>query len=457
MNQQTSIDSIQQKITCSILRVFLVVSTIATLISYYDYYLDKNHYEGLSPFTLLIVTLIILFLSRLACTKYYKYSSTVLVIVLMAVSAKIQLTFGVRVAPSQIIYAWIIIVTALTISLRYSIALAIIIATFNISITYLQLNNTLPFDNTWTQTAPTIPDGIINASLLLATVYTSWLYKKQIINYLSLAIEAKKKAETLSLSLQQEKDSLEQKVTQKTKQLQTAHYQKIQNLNKLADIGRLTTGIMHDISTPLTTISLILEDTHPNKKNISYSQQSIQKVLNNLQVMESYIRDTLSYATKDQTHTKFTINKEIETAIKLLKPQANYKNIRLIFKPQKNFTLTGDPNRFIQIITNLVSNAIESYSDTNQPNLVTITTQQIKTQLQITVKDKGKGISKINIKKIFVPFYSGSNGPNNHGIGLTLTKDIIEQNFNGQISLNSQKGKGSEFIVNIPLNKNDLH
>ncbi len=119
----------------------------------------------------------------------------------------------------------------------------------------------------------------------------------------------------------------------------------------------------------------------------------------------------------------------------------------------------GDSSRFSQVISNLVANAIDSYDDakSKRPRQVKVSTF-INTKdklVTLSIADKGSGIPAKAIKKIFEPFFTTKSSEHGTGIGLTITKRIIEEDFLGNIEVSSERGKGTVFILTLPLYKDD--
>ncbi len=121
--------------------------------------------------------------------------------------------------------------------------------------------------------------------------------------------------------------------------------------------------------------------------------------------------------------------------------------------PQRPVMLNADNDRLRQVVTNLISNAI-AYSSPNEP--IKVLVDQHRDIGIIEVLDHGSGIPADQQTHIFEPFYRGSQAQSNSksglGLGLAICKDIVERHA-GRIWFRSRPGKGSTFIVELPLNK----
>ena len=144
--------------------------------------------------------------------------------------------------------------------------------------------------------------------------------------------------------------------------------------------------------------------------------------------------------------TEFKISSAVEEVINIIKPLLINKQQKLV-KKYINYTISADYNKFQQILFNLLNNAIK-YTPANG-TIEIITTLKNK-NLILTIKDNGIGISEENQEKIFEKFIQIGNEKNSTGLGLTITKKLIELH-NWEIQLNSKENIGSEFNITIPF------
>jgi signal transduction histidine kinase len=84
--------------------------------------------------------------------------------------------------------------------------------------------------------------------------------------------------------------------------------------------------------------------------------------------------------------------------------------------------------------------------------MVTVTTKKINDKIEISVKDNGNGIPRKVVDKIFQPFFTTKPTGQGTGLGLSLSYDIITKGHDGEINVNTNEGKGAEFIISLPVN-----
>jgi signal transduction histidine kinase/DNA-binding response OmpR family regulator len=245
------------------------------------------------------------------------------------------------------------------------------------------------------------------------------------------------------------------------------HYR--QNLEKekayseslLKSKEQLMLSITHDLKTPLSSIagfsqlaareSASSSQTH-YLKNIDQSAKYILRLINDLLDFARLETGKLTIENK-----KLNLATLIEEVVSGFYPQASAKKLNLEYQvndlAEKEY-LT-DPVRINQILSNLISNAIKFTNEGQITVIASVFRSKGKTDwIQLEVSDTGIGISKENTQLIFEEFSRISSEDNmqyeGSGLGLTITKRIVEL-LNGSITLSSELGKGSCFVVMLPL------
>lgn len=238
-----------------------------------------------------------------------------------------------------------------------------------------------------------------------------------------------------------------------------------QELTRLVDTHQENLShLAHELKNPLTSIigysNLFLRQQQKNLEanDTSPKLEYIERVLRNGRQLLRLINDALEVsryeAGKMELHPAETdVCLLIKTVAEIQEPAALEKGLELVTDcdraPREVVT---DPLRLQQILTNLMSNAIR-YTDSGT---VAVTCQmKSPEQFAIAVSDTGRGIAPEDQEHIFKPYYrTGSEGsrlPDSTGLGLAIVTRLVDL-LQGEIHLDSQVGKGSKFIVNLPLN-----
>lgn len=211
-------------------------------------------------------------------------------------------------------------------------------------------------------------------------------------------------------------------------------------------------NVSHELRTPLTAISgnaeLLLNDDNRDSRMrhaeiIKASAGRMASMLNSL--LDYFRLDSRKVTILSKPFKLSQIADTLETEFAM---QAKSKHLTLTVRNHANEVVNGDKNRILSIGGNLLSNAIK-FTD---KGTITLTTQYKDGVFTLTVEDTGTGISKEQKERIFKPFERLGNATtqDGFGLGLSIVKQLVEL-VDGSISVESEKEKGSRFIVSLPL------
>ncbi len=205
--------------------------------------------------------------------------------------------------------------------------------------------------------------------------------------------------------------------------------------------------ISHQIKTPLTSMYVINDILIDNELDSKERKEFLTKNKNQLERIEWLVTSLLKISRLDNGSIKLqrdTINIDdlINTAIYPIKILAELKNIDIIFK-SVNYNYELDFNWTCEALTNILKNACEH---TNNNGKIIIDVKDNPLYLNIIIKDNGVGIKKEDLAHIFERFYKGSQNKDSIGIGLNLSKKIINLQ-NGEIDCKSTINVGTTFDI----------
>lgn len=287
-------------------------------------------------------------------------------------------------------------------------------------------------------------------SVILAKLSSSRVSKNflepiyQIINNTELMKEGKykglKDAKTNTYELQELSDSIKELS-------ERLSYQ--ESLRK-----RMTSDMAHEIRTPLSTLQSHIEafmdkiwvpDTE--KLTIVYEEIiRLTKLINELTDLSIIESDEIN-VNLEEINLSTLMNKIVDS----FEPMILNKNITLNKNISDSIAIIGDKEHFNRIFSNIISNA---YKYTNENGKISVILKQSFNKVTVIVEDTGIGIPKEDIKLVFERFYrsdlSRNRGTGGTGIGLTITKSLVEAN-NGKISIQSEVGKGTKVICDFPI------
>lgn len=223
---------------------------------------------------------------------------------------------------------------------------------------------------------------------------------------------------------------------------------------RLSALGQGIAGAAHCIKNILHGIdggSYILERAI-EKNNFEKVIKGWDILRRNTIIMEDLVMDMLAYSKERiPEYEEYEINSICIDIRDLMKEKAAKKNISIILELSEDIgNVTIDPKGIYRCLLNLVSNSIDACENDGIVKLRTDIFPQ-DNLLTISVSDNGCGISKENIEKLFEVFFS-TKGSKGTGLGLSVTHKIITEH-RGEIAVTSEPGEGTEFQINLPLNR----
>lgn len=249
-----------------------------------------------------------------------------------------------------------------------------------------------------------------------------------------------------------------------SRKLEKAEAAQLKEINTLKN--NLYTNITHEFRTPLTVILGMAEDLETKATQIDWkdAKQPINMIQRNGQNLLKLVNKMLDLAKLESGHLALELKQgDVIPFIKYLsqnfQSHAERQNINLtVFSVVDELIMDYDADKLAIIVTNLISNAIKF---TPKNGEIFVQLKQLHTEHQnfflIKIKDTGKGISKKEIPFIFDRFYQADNSSirqyEGTGIGLALTKELVGL-MNGNIKVKSKLGKGSTFLIQLPISRN---
>lgn len=233
----------------------------------------------------------------------------------------------------------------------------------------------------------------------------------------------------------------------KNQELENAQLMRLIELQRFAEFGRLSANLLHEVTNPLTSASL-------NLANAGLAESpALKQVQKSLKQLERYVLAARKQLQNESRKYEFSVAKESKELFSVLKPIAQKAGVKLELNIESGIKIYGDPVRFNQILANLIVNAIDSYkTDFLVFNIrkVLLEIKQIRNIVYVSVQDWGKGIDKSKIDLLFEPFYTTkTDNMRGLGIGLSIVKQSVENDFNGTIRVISRPNHGTVFSLKL--------
>lgn len=289
------------------------------------------------------------------------------------------------------------------------------------------------------------------------------------------------------IQLQETNSNLEKLVESRTKELKETYVklfatqQQIQAQEKLAFVGVLTSGITHEIKNPLNLISNFVEIA----ENVANELQAAIEGQDNLAESSHDLVLIIGENLDDIQGQVQRINKiidlmlfqphEINQSLELLKiNEILYLSFKLVHQSKKNEDfladldlvqqfdqsiqdIKGTGSELTQVFVNIIDNAYEAVADKKlqlvseyTPQII-LATKNLENFLEISITDNGNGIPEHTIDKIFQHFFTTKASGKGTGLGLAIAHDIIVGKYAGSITVETEEGKFSRFIVRLPF------
>ena len=241
---------------------------------------------------------------------------------------------------------------------------------------------------------------------------------------------------------------------------------------RLASLGQMVGGIAHSLKTPIfsvsggvTELTDLVKEFDDSIGNPTVNDQDMHEIAKDMNVWLQKIRTQISYMSEVITTVKgqavslsgddtveFTIKELFGHTHILMKHelQSALVTLNIINKVDDNTILKGNINSLVQVLNNLISNAIQSYK--KEPNKsIDLIAEIEKNDILIKVKDYGPGIPENIREKLFKEMIT-TKGKEGTGLGIFMSYSMIKAKFNGDMRFETSN-KGTEFIINIPITK----
>jgi len=223
--------------------------------------------------------------------------------------------------------------------------------------------------------------------------------------------------------------------------------------HKLRAIGNLTAGVAHELNNPLNNIIITAAMLQEDYKELPEEERL--DMLNDLVTQgeraRQVVKNLLDFARESETKTEYLyLDKLIEESLQLVKNQIKLSKVNLETDVGQNLPpIYGDRKLLIQVFLNLFINAVDAMPEGGRLS-VEVKEEKKTGFLAVQVTDSGTGIPEHILTSIFNPFFTTKPVGGGTGLGLSVSKGIIEKH-GGHIDVESKVGKGSTFIVYLPI------
>lgn len=401
-------------------------------------------YDGvpfLIPFSALCIFLLLYFFMR---KGYFAMSSHILITILLVLNFYAIQKWSIELPPALMGLFLVVAISSILVSSRFSFYLTMVVSIGIITFGFLHVYQIMIPDLSWQTEGKDMNESIEIAVMFWVVAILSWLSNRETEKSL---LRAKISEE----ALKQERDQLEIRVAERTEELRKEQADKIAQLSKFIEFGKMSSGLFHDLVNHLSSLFLNLERVDKAKeKDLSEVREYLEEASIAKTKVEDFL-DIIRKQLKDQTRkNRFSLKKEVQQTIQILSYKGKINGVEIVLDCQKDINLFGNTAKFNHVLINIINNAIDSYSNIKRKQKQVFVRVALKEKVVVLeIEDKGCGIEKENISKIFEPFFT-TKEKKGTGIGLANVKEIIENEFSGLIKVESQIKQGTKFILELP-------
>jgi PAS domain S-box-containing protein len=221
---------------------------------------------------------------------------------------------------------------------------------------------------------------------------------------------------------------------------------------KLSALGQLIAGVAHELNNPLAVIMGYSQIMTKQRSMEARAKTDMLKILHESERAAKIVRNLLTFARpREPQMSVVDINRLVNGVLTIHDTHLQGGDIELVKRLAPNLPKTkADPNQIEQVVTNLVTNAIQALMSHAGARKLEISTEIVNSAIRIAVADSGPGIQQDIITKIFDPFFTTKAPGKGTGLGLSISYSIVEEH-RGRIWVQSQCGKGAKFFVELPI------
>ena len=257
----------------------------------------------------------------------------------------------------------------------------------------------------------------------------------------------------MRIQLRQLIGNLEEKVEERTRELKDTQAEKdrvMQQLiqtEKVAAIGTMASGIGHEINNPLYAI-LGMAEAIRDEKDITQCNEYGEDIVKHSKQIAEIVKNLSGYVRPANTHDleQVDVNEKLSEAVSMVERSLLSDRVEITKDLNPVPRISAKPEEIQQVFFNIIRNGTQAI---NGKGTVEITSVHDGGQVQVRIRDTGVGISAEHLGKVYDPFFTTKDPDEGEGLGLYIVQQIVKK-YEGTISLESEKGKGTIVTIQFP-------
>jgi C4-dicarboxylate-specific signal transduction histidine kinase len=224
--------------------------------------------------------------------------------------------------------------------------------------------------------------------------------------------------------------------------------------SRLAAMGEMIGAIAHQWRQPLNALSLVMQNIRMQHAMGTLTEQSMARMQEKsgrlVNRMSSTIDEFRNFFKPGKHAEPFRLAQAMRASADIMEGVFKNHAIELVLQCDESLELLGVQGEFAQVVLNLLSNAKDALLDTKQPAPhIILHAERVGTRIHIAVEDNGGGIAPDVLDKVFDPYFTTKEEGKGTGIGLYMSKMIVENNMNGRLQV-VNTSEGARFTLDIP-------
>lgn len=275
----------------------------------------------------------------------------------------------------------------------------------------------------------------------------------------------------------QYKETLEQRVSERTQQLETSmnNLRSAQDLlvetEKMAALGNMVAGVAHEINTPIGVCRTASSYQQDNSREIrnkfvegTLTQTDLSTFLDDLDESSALFETNIVKASKlitsfkliatdqsDDAIQHFNLYKYLKSSIQTIYPQFKNRRVNFNLDIPEDIELDSYPGALHYVLSNLINNSTIHGFEEEKGGTISISAKTDQQNLLLTYSDNGRGLSEEESKKIFEPFFTTRRGNGGSGLGMSIVYNIVSNQLKGKLELQKAETKGFCLMIIMPL------
>jgi C4-dicarboxylate-specific signal transduction histidine kinase len=223
--------------------------------------------------------------------------------------------------------------------------------------------------------------------------------------------------------------------------------------DRFAVMGEMINNIAHQWRQPLNTLGLVVQQVPllygSDEFNLEFLKKNAAQSMELIQSMSHTINDFMNFFKSDKEVVVFSINEVITRTLSLVKKSFEDQSVGIVFHPDGDPIANGFPNEYSQVLLNILMNARDALigNDVDDALILIHSFARGNTSV-VTIIDNGGGVPNEIIDRLFDPYFTTKGPDKGTGIGLFMSKAIIEKNMGGKLTV-CNVGRGAEFRIEI--------